>query len=139
MTPTWAQLEVGQQGPVFLDEPLSVKAFVRYAGASGDWSPGHYDTPVAQAHGYPEPIAAGMFGAGVMGTYASDWLGPENVRRFKVQFREAALPRDVITYTGIVMAKRETGGERFVDIEMEATRQTGGVFVLGWATFVVPD
>lgn len=139
MTPKWDDLEVGTSGPILIDEPLSVKAFARYAGASGDFSQSHYDTAAAMANGYPEPLAAGMFGAGVMGTYASDWLGASNVRRFRVRFREAAWPRDVIRYTSRVTAKREADGERLIDIEMTATRQTGTTYLEGWATFVVPD
>ena len=60
------------------------------------------------------------------------------MRRFKVQFREQAWPGDVLTYAGKVVAKREEDGERLVDLELSATRQTGGVHLKGWATFAVP-
>jgi hypothetical protein len=44
----------------------------------------------------------------------------------------------VLTYAGKVVAKREADGEHLVDLELSATRQTGGVHLKGWATFVVP-
>jgi len=54
-----------------------------------------------------------------------------------VQWREQAWPGDVLTYSGAVTAKREEGGQRLVDVEMAVTRQTGGIHLKGWATFVV--
>jgi acyl dehydratase len=138
MTVGWEDLEVGTEGSVLVDKPLTVTDFVRYQGASGDMNPIHHDTEFAQAAGYPGPFAVGMLEAGVMANYATDWLGPPNIRKFKVQFREQAWPRDVITYTGRVADKREVDGQRLVDLELVATRQTGGVHMLGWATFVVP-
>ena len=139
MMPTeWDEIEVGAKAPAFVDEPLTITDFVRYQGASGDMNPIHHDTAFAQKAGYPEPFAVGMLQAGVMATYATDWLGAENVRRFSVRFREQAWPRDVITYTGRVANKREVDGERLVDVELTATRQTGGTHLQGWATFVVP-
>jgi acyl dehydratase len=80
-----------------------------------------------------------MLQAGVLATWATDWLGPANVRRFKVQWREQAWPGDVLTYSGVVVDKREEDGQRLVDVEMAVNRQTGGTHLKGWATFVVPD
>jgi acyl dehydratase len=90
-----------------VDSPLTVTDFVRYQGASGDMNPIHHDTDFAKAAGYPGPFAVGMLQAGVLSTYATDWLGASNLRRFKVQFREQAWPGDVLTYTGKVVATRE--------------------------------
>jgi acyl dehydratase len=138
MSYLWDTLEVGTEREPFVDQPLTVTDFVRYQGASGDMNPIHHDTAFAQKAGYPTPFAVGMLQAGVLATYATDWLGPENVRRFKVQFREQAWPGDVLTYTGQVMAKREEDGLRLVDVELACTRQTGGLHLKGWATFVLP-
>ncbi len=128
----------GEQRAPFVDSPLRVYDFVRYQGASGDLNPIHYDTEFAQSAGYPTPFAVGMLQAGILSTYATDWLGAENLRRFKVQFREQAWPGDVLTYTGEVVAVREEDGQRFADLELACTRQTGGVHLKGWATFVLP-
>jgi acyl dehydratase len=135
---SWDELDVGQPGPTLVDDPLTVTDFVRYQGASGDMNPIHHDTAFAKRAGYPEPFAVGMRQASVLASYVVDWLGPENIRRFKVQFREQAWPGDVITYTGVVTARREVDGERFVDVDLAAARQTGDLHIKGWATFVVP-
>jgi acyl dehydratase len=131
-------LTVGTERAPFVDDPLTVTDFVRYQGASGDMNPIHHDSAFAEKSGYPTPFAVGMLQAGILATYVTDWLGAENIRRFRVQFREQAWPGDVLTYTGTITAEREEGGERLVDVELACTRQTGGVHLRGWATFVVP-
>lgn len=135
---TDAPLEVGAEHEPFIDTPLTVTDFVRYQGASGDMNPIHHDSGYAVGAGYPTPFAVGMLQAGILSTYVTDWLGPENLRRLKVQFRELAWPGDVLTYTGRVADIREENGERLVDLALACTRQTGGTHLKGWATFVVP-
>jgi acyl dehydratase len=130
----WDELEVGTSHAPFVDKPLTVTDFVRYQGASGDMNPIHHDTEFAKGAGFPGPFAVGMLQAGVLGTYVTDWMGAASVRRFKVQFREQAWPGDVLTYEGTVVAKREEEGNRLVDLELTATRQTGGTHLKGWAT-----
>jgi acyl dehydratase len=139
MSTTWDTITEGDEQDPFVDSPLTITDFVRYQGASGDMNPIHHDPEFAARAGYPTPFAVGMLQAGILATYATDWLGPRNVRRFKVQFREQAWPGDVLTYAGKVVAKREEDGERLVDLELSAIRQTGGVHLKGWATFAIPS
>jgi acyl dehydratase len=136
---TTTPIEVGASHEPFVDSPLTITDFVRYQGASGDMNPIHHDSGFAAAAGYPTPFAVGMLQAGVMSTYATDWLGPENLRRLRVQFREQAWPGDVLTYSGSIAAVREENGQRLVDLELACTRQTGGTHLKAWATFVAPD
>ena len=138
MTPRWDDLQVGAEAPAFTDAALTRTDFVRYQGASGDMNPIHHDEEFARSAGFPTVFAVGMLQAGILATYLTDWLGPANVRRFKVQFREQAWPGDVLTYSARVVERHREDGQRSVDLEMSAVRQTGGVHLLGWATFVVP-
>jgi acyl dehydratase len=135
---SWSDISIGQELDELVARPLTITEFVRYQGASGDMNPIHHDPEFAQKAGYPGPFAVGMRQAGVMAGYGAERFGPENVRRFKVQFREQAWPGDVITYRGKVAAKRHEGGERLIDLELVAERQTGGIHLRGWATFVAP-
>lgn len=127
-----AAIQVGDMLPELVDEPLTRTDFVRYQGASGDMNPIHHDEGYARSAGFPTVFAVGMLGAGILGTYVAELFGPENVRKFKVQFREQAWPDDVLTYTGTVVARRENE----LDLELAATRQTGGVHLRGWATVI---
>lgn len=136
---SWADAVVGQGFGEKVTRPLTITDFVRYQGASGDMNPIHHDAEFAQKAGYHRPFAVGMRQAGVMAGYSAELFGPENVRRFKVQFREQAWPGDVITYKATVADKRVENGVRLVDLELLAERQDGGVHLKGWATFVVPE
>jgi acyl dehydratase len=138
MSPRWDELQEGVGAPERTVGPLTRTDFVRYQGASGDMNPVHHDEVFARAAGYEAPLGVGMFHAGVVATWATDWLGPENVRSFKVRWKEPVFPGDVLRFAGKVVRKYEQAGERRVDLEMVCTRQGGGVAVQGWATFVVP-
>jgi acyl dehydratase len=118
--------------------PLTRTDFVRYQGASGDMNPIHHDEEYAKAAGFPTPFSVGMFQAGVLVSWATAWLGPENVRRYRVRFKEQVWPGDVLTCVGTAGVEYEEDGQRLVDLELTCTRQTGGVAIQGWATFVVP-
>lgn len=120
--------------PDLVDAASTRTDYVRYQGASGDLNPIHHDEGYARAAGFPTVFAVGMLQAGILGSYLADLFGPQNVRRFKVQFREQSWPGDVITYGGRVVARR--GQE--LDLELQATRQTGGVHLLAWATVLAP-
>jgi acyl dehydratase len=131
------ELVVGAEVFSVDDKPLTVTDFVRYQGASGDMNPVHHDTEFAQRAGFPTPFAVGMLQAGVLASLLTDRFGAAAVRRFKVQWKEQAWPGDVLTYRANVAARREENGQRFVDLEATVTRQTGGVHLQGWATFVL--
>jgi acyl dehydratase len=138
MNPVRTEKTVGTEGPQLVDDALTLTDFVRYQGASGDMNPIHHDTEFAKKSGFDMPFAVGMRQAGVLATWATDWLGAANVRRFKVQWQEQAWPGDVLTYGGKIVAEREERGERILDLEMTVTRQTGGVHLRGWASFIAP-
>ena len=139
MTTAWDALTEGTTHPERRVGPLTRTDFVRYQGASGDMNPVHHDEVFARAAGYDAPLGVGMFHAGVMATWACDWLGPENVRGFKVRWKEPVWPGDVLTIGGRV-ARRfgAEGGERRVEVEISCTKQTGGVAAQATAVFVVP-
>lgn len=117
--------------------PLTRTDFVRYQGASGDLNPIHHDEEYARAAGYPAPLAVGMFQAGALAAWAAGLLGPENVRRTRVRWKEQVWPGDVLTFSGRVVRRYEEAGERRIDLELFCHRKGGGVAVQGWATFVV--
>jgi len=60
---------------------------VRYAGASGDFNPIHYDERVAGALGLPGVIAHGMLTMGLAATAVTDWFGPAaQVAEYETRF-----------------------------------------------------
>jgi acyl dehydratase len=131
-------LSVGTQAPGRDFGPLTRQMFVRYAGASGDLNPMHYDDQLAQSAGYPSVFAQGMFSAALLAGFATDWLGAGSVRRFGVRFREQVWPGDVLTCAGTVTAVSAESDADRVSVELTATRQTGGIAIAGSADFLVP-
>ncbi len=138
-TPSWDDLVVGLACAPREIGPLTRTDFVRYQGASSDFNPIHHDEPFARASGFDTVFGPGMFHAGLLASYATDWLGPANVRRFAVQFREQVWPGDVLVCSATVTGRDEVDGERRVTVELLCARaQSGGAAAKGEATFVVP-
>jgi acyl dehydratase len=138
MTVRFSDLDDAKLPPPRTVGPLTRTDFVRYQGASGDMNPLHHDEEFAKKAGLPAPLAVGMFQAGVLNAWATDWLGPENVRRTRIRWKEQVWPGDVLTMSGKIARKYQEEGVDKVDLELTSTRQTGGVAVQAWMTFVVP-
>ncbi len=118
--------------------PITRTDIVRYAGASGDFNPIHHDEGFAKASGFPTVFSIGMYQAALLATFATDWLGARNVRRYNVRFREQVWPDDVLTCTGTVTSVTPSDDGELVEVDLACTRQTGGVAIAGSATFLLP-
>ena len=139
MKPSWDDLHEGSAPTPREYGPISRTDMVRYQGASGDFNPIHNDDEFAKAAGFPSVFSVGMLQAGILASYATDWLGAANVRRYAVQFREQVWPGDVVVCSGTVTRKYDDDGEHKVDVDLLCTRQaSGGAAIKGEATFVVP-
>jgi acyl dehydratase len=130
-------LDVKTQAPPREFGPLTRQMFVRYAGASGDLNPMHFDDELARSAGHPSVFAQGMLSAALLAGYATDWLGARSVRRFAVRFREPVWPGDVLTCCGTVTAVSAEPDADRVSVDLTATRHTGGVAVTGTAEFLI--
>jgi acyl dehydratase len=106
---------------------------VRYAGASGDFNKIHHDEPFAQSIGLPQVFSIGMFQAGLLSSFVTDWLGVEQIRKVTLRFKEQVWPEDELTCAGTVTSIEN--GRVVVDIV--CTRQTGGVAIAGTAEFEI--
>jgi len=138
-SPAWDDLEEGASAEAREYGPLDQPSFVRYAGASGDFNPIHYNEAFARDAGFPTVFSQGMLQAGILASYVTDWLGAENVRRFQVQFREQVWPGDVLRCTAVVTRRYEHEDGQRVDLDLLCARtETGAAAIKGEATFVVP-
>jgi len=111
---------------------------VRYAGASGDFNPIHWNERTARSVGLPDVIAHGMFTMAEAGRVVTDWVGdPGAVLDYGVRFSAPVpVPDDedgtTLEVTGVVEAKLE---DRRVAVALEA--RALGAAVLAKATAVV--
>lgn len=127
--------DVGDTGPTTVIEGLTPQDFVRYAGASGDFNPIHYDGRYAEALGNPDVFGQGMLTAGYAGQFLADWFGLVNLHRFRARFTARVWPGDTLTIDGEV-----TGvGDETIDADVFVTRQTGDRVLSGDVTAATRD
>ena len=124
--------------PPFVGEKLSRTDLVKYAGASGDFNPIHHDEEFARSAGNPTVFGHGMLTAGFVARCVTDFVGVENLRRYKVRFATRVWPGDTITCQGRITRRYEEGGEGRIDGEVAATNQKGEMAVSGTFTAALP-
>ena len=134
---SYDDVEVGTELPA-LEVRIRRSDLVRYAGASGDFNPIHWNQRVATAVGLPDVIAHGMFTMAQAGRAVTAWVGdPGAVVQYGVRMiRPVVVPDDedgaLLRIEGRVAEKLE---ERRVRVDLTAI--SGGVKVLGQARAVV--
>ncbi len=120
--------------------PVTRGTLVRYAGASGDFNPIHWNERFAREVGLPDVIAHGMFTMASAVRVVTDWAGdPGAVVDYGVRFtKPVVVPDDdkgaLIEVTGKVAAKLDDEA-RTVRVDLVAT--AAGQKVLGMARAVV--
>jgi acyl dehydratase len=124
-------VEVGDSLPSITIDNVSRPDFVRYAGASGDFVPLHYDQTFVEGSGIPTVFAQGMWTAGCLGRCLTDYAGPGNVRRYRVRFARQVWPGDTLTCRGKVTKKIEKDGEKLIEGDLEVINQKGEPTVKG--------
>jgi acyl dehydratase len=124
-------IKVGDPITSITVDNVSRSDFVRYAGASGDFVPLHYDQTFVEAAGIPTVFAQGMWTAGCLSRCLTDFAGAGNVRRFKVRFARQVWPGDTLTCRGKVTGKSDANGEKLVEGELEVVNQKGEATVRG--------
>jgi acyl dehydratase len=97
-----AQVRPGDALPE-VAETIERLDLVRYAGASGDFNPIHWNDEVARAVGLPGVIAHGMYSMGVATRMITGWAGdPAAIRRLRVRFSNMIEPGQTLTAKGEV-------------------------------------
>ena len=115
--------------------PISRTDVVIYQGASGDFEPMHHDEPFAKDAGMPAPIVVGMYPASAMTAWATDWLGPRNVREIEVRFRAPVWPGETLTIDGDGELDAEQPSR--ANVRLRCVNQDGALVLDGNARFVV--
>ncbi|MGW9439246.1 MULTISPECIES: MaoC family dehydratase [unclassified Streptomyces] len=131
------EVEVGTELPA-QSFPVTRATLVRYAGASGDFNPIHWNEKFAVGVGLPDVIAHGMFTMAEAIRVVTDWAGdPAAVVEYGVRFtKPVVVPDDdtgaLIEVAAKVAAKLDDG---LVRVDLTAT--SAGQKVLGMSRAVV--
>ncbi|MEU9602985.1 MaoC family dehydratase [Streptomyces sp. NPDC048057] len=134
---SYADVEVGTELPA-QSFPVVRSTLVRYAGASGDFNPIHWNEKFAVEVGLPNVIAHGMFTMAEAARVVTDWVGdPGAVVDYSVRFtKPVVVPNDdegaLIEVSGKVAALLDDHAVR-----VDLTAVSAGQKVLGMARAVV--
>ena len=139
MARSFEDVHEGEELPAFIVRNLTRTDLVKYAGASGDFNPIHHDEEFARLAGNPSVFGHGMLTAGFVGKCVTDFVGVENVRRFKVRFATRVWPGDTISCRGKVTRKYQHEGEQRIDGEVTALNERGEVAVTGTFSAALPS
>ena len=130
-------LEKGQEiGSLAVD--LSRASLVRYAGASGDFNPIHWNERFAQSVGLSGVIAHGMLTMGTAVQLVSDWVGdPGAIVDYQTRFTKPVpvadapggenpdTPTNALTISGKVGALNEEERTARIDLTVTARDDEG--------------
>jgi acyl dehydratase len=127
---------VGEELPA-QEFPIRRADLVRYAGASGDFNPIHWNERYATSFGLPNVIAHGMYTMATAIRVVTDWAGdPGAVVDYGVRFTRPVVVPDpgeaLLRVGGVVRAVRDDG---LVEVDLTAT--VDGQTVLAKARAVV--
>ncbi|MFF6773985.1 MaoC family dehydratase [Streptomyces sp. NPDC012637] len=131
------EVEVGTELPA-QTFPVTRATLVRYAGASGDFNPIHWNEKFAREVGLPDVIAHGMFTMAEAVRVVTDWAGdPAAVVEYGVRFtKPVVVPNDdegaLVEVSAKVAAKLDDGRVR-----VDLTATSAGQKVLGMSRAVV--
>jgi acyl dehydratase len=116
--------------------PIRRVDLVKYAGASGDFNPIHWNERFAQSVGLPDVIAHGMFTMAEAIRVVTDWCGdPGMVVEYQVRFTKPVVVPDGVdedsgarlTVTGKIGAVNEDGTVRVDLTAISAEEKVLGV------------
>lgn len=136
--PRISEISVGDQLPE-LHIPITRADLVRYAGASGDFNPIHWNERVATSVGLPDVIAHGMLSMALAGRVVTEWVrDPGAIVRYGVRFTRPVVVPDDDAGTTLELAGKITA----VDVaegtaKIQITARNAGQSVLGGANATV--
>ena len=131
-------IQVGDEIPALIKEPITEVQIVKYAGASGDFNPLHIVHSFGEKAGFGGVIAHGMLIMGFLGQMLTSGLPGSFIKKFGVNFKAITKPGDTITCSGKVVNKFVEGADPCIELEVVAKNQRGETPATGRATAILP-
>lgn len=135
-TRRFSEVSVGDELPP-RSVDITTRLIVSAAIASRDYQDVHHDKPGAQALGSPDIFMNILTSNGLVGSYVSEWAGPNALlRAVKIKLGAPNYPGDTMVLKGRVTALGE-GDEQLVEIEVGG-KNSIGYHVTGSVTVALP-
>lgn len=134
-----------------LPKVATTMMLVKWAGATGDFSPLHYDGEYAAAHGIGRPIVHGRLKRAWLGQMLNNWIGEKgSLKRLAGYHIGLDYPRSMLTVKepkegetwwckGKVTQKYIQDDIHYLDCEIWLENGKGELTVTGTATVILPS
>jgi acyl dehydratase len=145
----WEDIEVGTEIRP-LAKIATTQMLVRWAGASGDFNPLHYDSAYVESTGLGQIIVHGALKRQWLIQLITDWIGDEGtLKKFSCQYGGMDYPRHMKTISepqagetwfcrGRVTKKYIEGDLHLADCRISLENGKGEVTTSGKATVILP-
>jgi len=146
----WEDIEVDSEVTPLAKVATTIM-LVKWAGASGDFNPLHYDNAFADSQGVGSPIVHGALKRQWLIQLMTDWMGEEGtLKKFSCRYRAMDYPRNMKSLTepeegetwyckGKVTKKYVEDSQHYVDCNIWLENGKGEVTTPGSATVVLPS
>ncbi len=146
----WEDINVNDELPP-LPKIATTRMLVKWAGASGDFNPLHYDSALAAAVGVGSPIIHGALKRQWLVQLVTDWMGEQGtLKKFACSYRAMDWPRKMATpwtpeegetwqCKGKVTNKYADGDQKLVDCAISIENGKGEETTRGAATVMLPN
>ena len=135
----YEDIEAGSEIPALVKLPTTMQ-LVKFAGASGDYYPIHYDKDFAQANGLPGVIVHGWLTLSFLGQMVTDWIGEGGtLLKLSGSYRGMNYPGQDIICNGKVTRKYIEDDRHCLRLEIWAENPQGERTVSGSAVVILPS
>jgi len=146
----YEDVEVGSE-VIPLAKIATTEMLVKWAGATGDFNPLHYEDAFAASQGVGSPIVHGALKRAWLGHLMTDWIGEQGVlNRLSCQYRGMDYPRkmkDMATpeegetwwCKGTVTKKYVEDDQHIVECDIWVENGKGEKTTPGTATVILPS
>ena len=135
----YEDIEAGSEIPALVKCPSTMQ-LVKFAGASGDYYPIHYDKDFAQANGLPGVIVHGWLALSFLGQMITDWMGEGGTLvNLSGSYRGMNLAGEEIFCYGKVTRKYVEEDKHCARVEIWAENPQGERTVSGSAVVILPS
>ena len=134
----WQDIEVGQELPDLIKSPTTTQ-LVKWAGASGDLYPLHFDKDFAVASGLSGVVVHGGLILSFLTQMISEWIGEDgDIKKMTISFRGMAYCADDLICKAKVTKKYEQDGQHYVELDVWSENPEGKNLTPGTFLVVLP-